>query len=179
MKMLVISGSPRRHGNSSKLADKFIEACKELNMEVFRFDAAFKNIHPCIACEKCHKGDGTCTFKDDMDILRPKLIEADAVVLVSPIYYYGLNAQIKCAIDRFYACDAALHKPKKSALMLSFADDTYESAQGAIATYRGILNFLGWSDVGLVMAKECFDTSDVEKTHCLDEARELAKKFLQ
>lgn len=51
MKVLVITGSPRKHGNSSKLADEFISKCKNLGIEVFRFDTAFKNIHPCIACE--------------------------------------------------------------------------------------------------------------------------------
>ena len=80
MKVLVITGSPRKHGNSSKLADEFISKCKNLGIEVFRFDTAFKNIHPCIACEKCHSGDGSCAFKDDMEELRPRLIESDGVV---------------------------------------------------------------------------------------------------
>ena len=177
MKVLVITGSPRKHGNSSKLADEFISKCKNLGIEVFRFDTAFKNIHPCIACEKCHSGDGSCAFKDDMEELRPRLIESDGVVFVSPIYYYGMNSQIKTAIDRFYACDAALHKPKKAALILSFADDTMESADGAIASFNGMINFLGWENAGIIAAKGCFNVNDVDNTSYLKDAGELAVRF--
>ena len=113
MKILAITGSPRRHGNSSRLADEFIAGAEESGCEVIRFDAAFKKIHPCVACEKCHSGNSGCTFKDDMEELNPHLLEADGVVFASPIYYYGMNSQIRSVIDRFYANDAALHVPKK------------------------------------------------------------------
>lgn len=177
MKILAITGSPRRHGNSSRLADEFIAGAEESGCEIVRFDAAFKKIHPCIACEKCHSGDSGCTFKDDMEELNPHLLEADGVVFASPVYYYGMNSQIKSVIDRFYANDAALHAPKKTALLLSFADDTLESAEGAIASYRGMANFLGWKDAGVVAAKGCFAAGDIENTEYLKEARRLGRTF--
>lgn len=96
MKIVVITGSAHKNGTSAYLAEKFIGGAEEAGHEIFRFDAAYKNIHPCIGCDKC-KNMGSCAFQDDMNELNPHLLEADAVVLVSPIYYYDVNAQIKAA----------------------------------------------------------------------------------
>ena len=85
MKVLVITGSAHKNGTTAYLAQKFIEGATEAGHVVFRFDAAFKNVHPCIACEKCHR-TGSCAFQDDMNELNPHLLEADVIVLVSPIY---------------------------------------------------------------------------------------------
>ena len=142
MKITIITGSAHRKGTTAYLTEKFIEGATEAGHEIFRFDAAFKNVHPCIACEKCHR-TGSCAFQDDMNELNPHLIEADAVVLVSPIYYYDINAQLKAVIDRFYANDEQLHGNKKSVLMLTMADTGMESAEGALASYKGMTNFLG------------------------------------
>ena len=127
MRILVVTGSPHKHGTSACLADNFVKGATEAGHEVYRFDAAFKNVHPCTACNTCYtKGDG-CVFKDDMEELNPKLFEAEAVVFVSPIYYYNVNAQIKAVIDRFYANDAKLHGNRKTALLTTMEDETMES----------------------------------------------------
>ena len=120
MKILVITGSAHKQGTTAYLAEKFVQGATEAGHEIYRFDAAFKNVHPCIACDKCHR-TGVCTFQDDMNELNPRLIEADAVVFVSPIYYSDITAQIKAVIDRFYANDEKLHGGKKTApIMFSF-----------------------------------------------------------
>ena len=92
MKILVITGSAHKQGTTAYLAEKFVQGATEAGHEIYRFDAAFKNVHPCIACDKCHR-TGVCTFQDDMNELNPRLIEADAVVFVSPIYYSNITAQ--------------------------------------------------------------------------------------
>ena len=136
MKTLVITGSPHKNGTTALLANEFIAGAEEAGGQVVRFDAAFKNVHPCIACEKCHSGNGGCAFKDDMERLNPELLEADAVVFISPI-----------------------------------------SAEGAIASYKGMTNFLGWRSVGIVAAKGCTAPDDIKNTSYLKQARELGKKF--
>ena len=81
------------------LADKFQQGALEAGHDIVCFNAAFKTAHPCIGCEKCHH-TGICVFdSNDMKTLNPHLLEADAVVFVSPIYYFTLNAQIKAVID--------------------------------------------------------------------------------
>ena len=66
MKIVVLSGSPHKHGTTSKLVDSFIAGAEAAGHEVVRFDTAFMKIHPCIACEKCHTEYGKCVFADDM-----------------------------------------------------------------------------------------------------------------
>ena len=106
MKIVVITGSHHKNGTSAHLAAAFIRGAEETGHEVCRFDAAFRQVHPCIACETCHNTDRGCAFADDMKTLYPELLEADAVAFATPIYYYAMNAQIRAVIDRFYACDA-------------------------------------------------------------------------
>lgn len=177
MKVLVITGSPHKKGTTAALTDQFIKGAFEAGHEVYRFDAAFKEIHPCTACGKCHKPGSPCVFRDDMDELNPELLTADAVVFVSPIYYYDINAQLKVVIDRFYANDTILHGDKKAALILAMADNTMRFAEGAISSYRGMTEFMEWENVGELVAVECGDVSALGKTNYLTEAYELGRNL--
>ena len=161
MKIVVITGSAHRHGTTAALAERFISGATDAGHEIYRFDAAFKKIHPCIGCDKCRR-DGICAFDaDDMKTLNPHLLNADAVVFVSPIYYYTINAQIKAVIDRFYANDAALHGKKKAILITAMADDTIESALGADSTFGGIVKYLDWENAGVLNALNAYTPSDI------------------
>lgn len=177
MKVLVITGSPHKNGTSAKLAEQFIKGATEAGHEVCRFDSAFMNVHSCIACEKCHNTDTGCAFKDDMEKINPELLSADMIVFVSPIYYYGMCSQIRAVIDRFYANDALLHGKKKTALMLTMADDTMESAEGSVASFRGMANFLDWEIAGMVIGVDCGDVQALEKTDYPERAYILGKSI--
>jgi len=175
MKVVIITGSPHKNGTTVCLTEQFIKGAEEAGHEVFRFDAANKDVHPCIACEKCHGDTPTCVFKDDMQELNPHLIEADAIVLVSPIYYYGINAQIKAVIDRFYANDSVLHGGKKAVLMVAMADDTMESAEGALASFNGMAKYLEWDIVGTVIGVNCMTPEMIKAADYPKQAYELGK----
>ena len=86
MNILMITGSAHKKGTSSYLADAFAKGAKEAGHAVCRFDAAYKNVHPCIGCDSCQKNGRICVFKDDMQELNPELLKAEVVVFVSPIY---------------------------------------------------------------------------------------------
>ena len=176
MKIVMITGSAHKHGTTAALAERFEKGAAEAGHEVFRFDAAFKNVHPCIGCDKC-QCTGVCTFDaDDMKTLNPHLIEADAVIFVSPIYYYGINAQIKAVIDRFYANDGSLHGNKKAILITAMADTSMDSALGANATFNGIVDFMGWENAGILNAMNAYTAADlIEET--LNRAYELGKNL--
>lgn len=177
MKITVITGSAHRKGTSALLADKFIEGAEAAGHEVFRFDAAFKNVHGCLGCDTCvDKGEG-CVFKDDMLELNPHLIEADAVVFVSPIYYYNINAQIKAVIDRFYANNAVLQGGKKTALLLTMADDCTESAEGATVFFRHFTKYMKWENRGVIAAINCWHRADIEQSEYPQQAYELGKNL--
>lgn len=81
---------------------------------MFRFDAAARQVKPCLGCNHCGM-EGPCVHKDDFTtVLRQKLEKADMVVFCSPMYYFGFSAQIKTVIDRFYALNGTLHSPRKT-----------------------------------------------------------------
>ena len=80
MKIVMMTGSAHRNGTTATLADRFQQGALDAGHEVYRFDAAFQDVHPCIGCDKCRR-TGTCTFAaDDMKLLNPHLLAADAVV---------------------------------------------------------------------------------------------------
>ena len=176
MKILVITGSPRKNGNSNTLAENFIKGAEEAGHRVVRFDSAFKNVHPCIACGKCGM-NGECVFKDDFEFVRNNIVDADAVVFATPMYYFGVSAQIKAVIDRFYAINSQIHRPKKSVLILTYADTAAKSAEPIISHYETLLNYLGWSDAGKIIASGVWTESDVKHTEYPQKAYELGKSI--
>ena len=176
MKILVITGSPRKNGNSNTLTDNFIKGAQEAGHSVVRFDSAFKKVHPCIACNKCGM-NGQCVFKDDFEFIRNNIVDADAVVFVSPMYYFGISAQIKAVIDRFYAINGQIHVSKKAALIMTYADTSTKEAQPIINHYETLLNYLGWSDAGKVIASGVWTAGDINHTQYPKQAYELGKKI--
>jgi multimeric flavodoxin WrbA len=102
MKVLVILGSPRKGGNSETLAGQVVSGLEDAGAAVEVVRLADFNINPCIACGGCEK-TGRCVVQDDMQLLYPKIDAADRLVVVSPIYFYGLTAQVKAFIDRCQA----------------------------------------------------------------------------
>lgn len=178
MKILLISGSPHKEGTTSVLVKAFTKGAEASGHEVYHFNAGQKEVHPCIACERCHSAVSACVFRDDFDEIRERLIEADAVVFASPIYYYGLTAQIKTVIDRFYAINEQLRGAKKTALLLAFGDNTMESAECAAAPFYGMVDYLGWEVADIVAAKGCYTPEDVVNTEYPDQAYELGSTIL-
>ena len=176
MKILVITGSPRKNGNSNTLAEHFIKGAEEAGHKVVRFDSAFKNVHPCIACNKCGM-NGECVFKDDFEFVRNNIVDADAVVFATPMYYFGISAQIKAVIDRFYAINGQIHVPKKAVLIMTYADTSSKEAQPIINHYETLLNYLGWSDAGKVIASGVWTEGSVNNTQYPKQAYELGKNI--
>ncbi len=165
MKIVVISSSPhpRNESTSIYLADKFIEGAKNAGHEVFTFDAANEDTHPCRGCDKCQM-DGPCIFQDAIEQkLMPKMLEADMLVLVTPLYYYGMSAQLKIVVDRFYSRTGKLHG-KKSVLMAT-AYNSADWTMSALADHYGTLvRYMNWDNIGTVLAVGCGSRSLVEKS---------------
>lgn len=100
-----------------------------------------------MACNRCGM-DGDCVLKDDFSIVRPHLLEADMVVFVTPMYYFGFSAQIKSVIDRFYAINGRIKgAPKKTAFLMAYANSAYKDAEAIRVHYATLADYLGWSDM--------------------------------
>lgn len=101
MKILILDGSPHPNGTTSLLRKAFAEGALSAGHTVDTFHTAKEDLHPCLGCNHCRNtGDG-CVYKDGMENLNPLLLMADCVVFSTPLYYFGMSAQIKMAIDRF------------------------------------------------------------------------------
>ena len=176
MKILVITGSPRKNGNSATLADHFIKGAKEAGHEIVRFDAAFKKVHPCIACNTCGM-DGPCVFKDDFEFVREHIVGADCVVFATPMYYFGISAQLKAVIDRFYAINGSIHVPKKAVLLMTYANTAASEAVPIKSHYEVLLSYLGWTDAGLVIAPGVWPVGAIRHTRFPEQAYRLGKSI--
>lgn len=178
MKITVITGSPHRNGTSALLADEFIRGASEGAHDIFRFDAAFSNVHPCRACEACAMGRQKCVFRDDMDVLEPHLRADDVIAFVTPLYYYGMSAQIKTVIDRFHGSGMNLEKrPKKAVFMATAYNPAPWAMDDIVGHYRTIIRYLGWEDAGTVLAVGCGVRADIERTDFPKKAYVLGKSF--
>lgn len=174
MKILVLTGSPRKNGNSNTLADNFIKGAQEQGHEIVRFDAAEKNVHPCIACNSCGM-DGPCVFDDDFNFVREHIIKADLVVFATPMYYFGISSQLKAVIDRFYAINGQIHVHKKAVLLMTYANNSREDERPIVTHYEQLLSYLGWEDAGRVIAPGAWVAGSVNGTKYPVMAYELGK----
>lgn len=102
-KVLILSGSPRKGGNSDLLCDQFKKGAEEGGNQVEKIFLRSKKIAYCTACYYCKKSGGVCAIKDDMAEILEKMHWADVIVLASPIYFYSIDAQMKAVIDRTVA----------------------------------------------------------------------------
>ena len=176
MKILVLTGSPRKNGNSATLADHFIKGAKEAGHSIERFDAAFKKVHPCIACNSCGM-DGPCVFKDDFEFVRKHIIDADCVVFATPMYYFGFSSQLKAVIDRFYAINGQIHVPKKAVLLMTYANSAASEAVPIKSHYEVLLKYLGWTDAGQVIAPGVWTAGSILHTEYPERAYRLGKEI--
>lgn len=177
--ILVITGSPRMEGNSDLMADAFIKGAKAKGHKVTKFETAGKSIAGCRACDKCWSQGNACVFRDDFSELEPLVETADVLVLVSPLYWFSMSAQIKAAIDRLYAYDAPnCLRPLniKESILLTCAAGS-EVFDGIISTYKYIVNYLKWKDAGILAVPNVQEKGDILKTDALLQAELLGEKI--
>lgn len=177
MKVTVLTGSPHKKGTTALLADKFILGAEEAGHLVSRFDTAFESVKPCMACEYCSSHDGQCIHKDTMSTLSSELVEADVVVFITPIYYYGMSAQLKLVVDRFHANNGKLAGNKKAMLIAAAYGSDDWTIEGLGKMYESMLRFLNWEDIGTLYALGCPEREVVEQSHYPDKAYKMGKSI--
>ena len=106
-KVVVVCGSPRKGGNAETLCDEFVRGCKEAGHEAEKILLRGKTIGFCQACYAC-RTNGTCIQQDDAAEVQRAMLEADVIVLATPVYFYSMSGQMKTLIDRCIACGAGL-----------------------------------------------------------------------
>jgi len=172
MNVLVLNGSPHPNGNTAALIEAFRKGAEENGNKVTVFDVCKKRITGCRGCEYCHtKGSGQCIQKDDMQELCELLAGAEMLVIASPIYFFGLSAQLQAAIQRTYAIGIPAKLRKAALLLSSGSDGVYD---GAIFEYRQICEWMQLENMGILTAHGAENKSEKKLT----EARELGSRVL-
>ena len=174
---MVIESSPHKNGSSNLLAENFVRGAKEAGNTVTVFDVAKANIHPCLACEVCGMS-GPCSQKDDMEKLKGLILQSDMVVFVTPLYYFGMSAQLKIAIDRCYSFNSNLHcKDLKTALIVTAWDSNAVKMQPLVEHYQMICRYLGFEDKGIILGLGCGTPSMTQKKSYPQKAYELGRSL--
>ena len=178
-KIVVITGSPRKNGNSFAMTDAFINAAEAKGHTVTRFDAAMKNVGGCRACETCFKTGKACSFDDDFNTIAPAILEADAVVFTMPVYWYSVPAQIKGVIDRLYSfCVAGKDIAGKECAVIACCEEEDMSVMdGVRVPLERSAALLKWKMVGEVLVPGVLKAGDIKKTDGCAQAAALADKF--
>ena len=133
-------------------------------------------INPCMGCNACFKSkDNTCAQKDDMAMIYEKMAHADMLVIASPVYFYGLSAQLKAVIDRCHNPVRDTFPIKKMALLLVGAATLPELFDSILVQYQLCLNFFKLEDAGRVLVRGVKDKGDIKNTNALNEAFELGQ----
>ena len=176
-KIVVITGSPRKSGNSIAMTDAFIQAAEAKGHTVTRFDAAMKNVGGCRACETCYSTGKACTFDDDFNTVAPAILEADAIVFTMPVYWYSIPAQIKGVIDRIFSLvvggkDIA---GKECALITCCEEDDMSVMDGVRIPMERMCALNKWKMVGEVLIPGVLKVGDIEKTDGCKKAAALAE----
>ena len=177
MKIVVLKGSPNRHGSSNMLADRFSHGAAEAGHEIIEIDAAHADVSPCIGCVHCGY-EGECSLSDDMDIFRKQILDADMMVFVTPLYYYGMSAQLKILIDRFCSRNFSIQQKHMKSALLTVAynsdDWTFDALE---AHYDTLLRYLNLEDCGRVLGYGCGTPSMTRSSVYPDKAYELGKSL--
>lgn len=177
MRIVILMGSPNRKGSTNILVENFMKGAEEAGHICEGIDVCHANIHPCTGCVACGF-EGPCVQKDDVEMIRQKLLASDMVVFATPLYYYGMSAQLKMVVDRFCAFNSSLNgRHLKSALLTVAwnADDwTFEAL---VSHYKTLVRYINFEDKGMVLGHGCGSVGMTQRSKYPQEAYELGRNL--
>lgn len=178
-KIIVLVGSVRKDGNTEMLAKAFAYGAGQQH-DVELISVADNRIHPCLGCNRCYSGEEHhCVQQDDMTAIYGKLTKADTVVVASPVYFYGVSAQLKALIDRLHTPMRNNFKIRRLGLILVGAATLPDLFDPILLQYRMILRFFHLEDIGTVLVNGAKEKGDVLQGDGMKRAYELGCALVQ
>lgn len=177
-KILVISSSPRKGGNSDMLCDQFIKGAEEKGNKSEKIRLCEYKINYCLGCNYCSKNKANCVQQDDMASLLEKMVAADVIVLATPVYFYAMCGQLKTFIDR--CCPRYQEITNKEFYyLLSAAEEDKDMLSKVIEELRGfsIDCLVGTQEKGTIFGINTWDMGDVKTRNSFIEAYEMGKSI--
>ncbi|WP_251446211.1 flavodoxin family protein [Vermiculatibacterium agrestimuris] len=188
MKLCVVIGAGKVGGNTEQLADAFIKGAQEAGHEAVKLHLGKLKIGPCLGCNACTKGI-PCVQKDDFHLFAEAFSACDAVIWTTPLYFWGISAQLKALIDRLYSIGEKdpkgyyfLYPAKKCAMLITGADSDrhFWAFELVEHYYRRLVKYMRWTDLGFLAAGGCGGSAFprcIEKTPHLQRAYEFGKQL--
>ena len=174
-KLLVLSASPRKGGNSDLLCDQLIRGATEAGHQVEKIYLRDKKINYCTACDACQNNGGTCVQKDDVAEVLDKIIRADVLVMATPVYFYAMNAQMKTLIDRTYAKYTEISN-KEMYFIMTAAVSRKELLERTLEGFRGFTSCLsGAREKGVIYGTGAWNKGDIKGSKAMTLAYEMGK----
>ncbi len=173
-KILIISSSPRRNGNSDSLANEFLRGAQDVGHSVEKIFLKDKNINYCTGCSVCYDTK-KCVQNDDVAEILEKMVNADVIVLVTPVYFYTMSAQIKTLIDRCCPRYEEISN-KEFYFLLAAADTEKPMLERTAESLRGFTACLeNPTECGVLYATGVWKVGEIKGTGFLKEAYEMGK----
>ena len=192
IKILAVSGSPRKMGNTSLLIDEALTIVAEEGVETEKIELSDYDYGDCTGCEGCQESL-KCVIPDDMQLLYPKILESDALILGSPTYFYNMTAKMKAFIDRLYCYEIFDSQQRnvwiplneciglKYALVIAVCEQQRDKDMGVTGDMMAkSLESLGYRVIESVKILNSFKKGDVlGYQNELMKTREAAKKLVK
>ena len=179
-KILVLTGSARKDGNSNRMAHAFADAAAAKGHDVKVIDTASLKLNFCHACQTCYKTGKPCSFDDDFNVIADDILAADALVFSCPVYWYSVPSQIKAVIDKMFSFVIG-EKPgffgKECALIACCEEEDPAILDGVKIPFERTAALNKWTVVGEVLVPGVFSVGDIDKTDGIAQAAALAEKF--
>ena len=179
MKITVITGSPRKHGNSFAMTDAFIKEAEKCGHTIQRFDAAFMKITGCHSCMTCYKTGKACSYNEAFDAVASSILESDAVVFSTPVYWYSIPAQIKGVIDCLFSLvvGGKSYAGKKWVLITCCEEHDATVMDGIRIPMERTAALLKWEKAGEVLIPGVLNEGEINNTDGCRQAKEPARKL--
>lgn len=176
-KVLILSASPRKGGNSDLLCDEFLRGAVEGGNTAEKIFIRDKKISFCIACDYCVRNKGICAYKDDMADILEKMIAADVIVMASPVYFYTMDAQMKTIIDRTVARYTEI-TDKEFYFIVTAADSDISAMVRTIEGFRGFTYCLNdATEKGIIYGVGAWQVGDIKGKSSMQEAYNMGKNL--
>ena len=174
-KVLILSGSPRKNGNSDILCNEFMKGAMEAGHNVEKICVAEMRIGYCRGCYAC-KDTGICAIQDNMAEVLQRMIDADVLVLASPVYFYSIDAQLKAVIDRTVARWTEV-KDKELYYIMAAADEDRTAMNTTLACFRGYADCIeGAKEMGVIYGTGVYQKGEIMSTEAMKEAYEMGRR---
>jgi multimeric flavodoxin WrbA len=191
VRVLGIAGSPRRHGNTELLLDRFLAGAEQAGARVDKVVVSRLDIAGCIACDGCWE-QGVCVVQDDFHGVNRALVESDVIALAAPLFFWSVPAQVKALIDRGQSQWARAVKARKAlpptpaghqrrrGVFISVGGDSRRHFAGAVRTVRAWLDVYEADDWGELLYHHVDDREEIEgHPTALQEALELGRRAVE